>query len=90
MADPRVGAVQRVRGSRPDFFEPFELGGQFPDLGIEFGQLLLVCARLALQILGFGKEMGEMVDGVTLPSMELTRMDGGHVRPQSAQSFFPL
>jgi len=72
-----------VRGSRPDFFEPLELSGEFPNLGIQFGELFLVFAGLALQILGFGKQKGEVVQGLALPPLQLPRMNallGGNLR----------
>ncbi len=67
--------VQRETGSRPDFFEPLDLGRQLADLGIELGEFLVVGLGLVLAGVGFGKQVNEVVDGLPFPAMQLTGMN---------------
>ena len=64
-----------MRGSRPDFFEPLDLGRELANLGVELGQFLVVGLGLLFARLRFGEEMGEVVQRLTLPPVQLPGMN---------------
>ncbi len=84
----RATRSSRLRVEARFFFEPLELGGQFADLGTKCGQRVLVLLRLLTKRGTFRKQMGEVFRRLSLPPVELPRMNAVFGRNLCHRFFF--
>ena len=74
-SSPASPSARLYGRSRPDFFKPCHVGGQFADLGVEFFALFVVGVFFGLGFVIPLKEGDETLDGAGLPGTEHIGMD---------------